>query len=113
MLSIGILVKLPRQIQYSINHLYGNAGGRKNYSAHSCSSIAERSSSVNEELTCPFTTVDIEDAGCSSKCVEIDHRKKCFDHLRKGKVDIIKTDTFIVTRPSKYVLLSRSMGHIV
>ena len=55
--------KNHKKFEYSINHLYGNAGSSKNYSAHSCSSIADRSVSIHEELTCPFNDFDIEDLG--------------------------------------------------
>lgn len=52
-----------KKFLYSIDHLYGQAGGRKNYSAHSCSSVADRSSSPHEQLVCPFVALDIEDLG--------------------------------------------------
>jgi DNA primase large subunit len=38
--------------------LYGKAGGRKNYSAHSCTSILGRGSSPREQLICPFAESD-------------------------------------------------------
>jgi len=46
---------------FSISHLYGEAGGRKNYSAHGCSSILSRSSSPREQLVCPFAVDDESD----------------------------------------------------
>ncbi len=36
-------------------------GGRKNYSAHGCSSILKRCISPNEQLTCPFEVSDDKD----------------------------------------------------
>jgi hypothetical protein len=45
----------------SISHLYGQAGGRKNYSAHSCTSILARSASPREQLVCPFAEADETD----------------------------------------------------
>ena len=85
-----------KKFEYSINHLYGNAGGRKNYSAHSCAAIAERRSSVNEELTCPYIG-DIEDAAT-------DPTQKCLEHLRKSN-EGIKTNCSI-RKPSNYFHLA-------
>ena len=46
-------------MSYSIGHLYGVEGGRKSYSAHSCSSIREAgASSANAQLVCPFAGYD-------------------------------------------------------
>ena len=60
----SIIISLILQVEHfnwiwsSISHLYGRAGGRKNYSAHSCSSILGRGSSPREQLTCPFAESD-------------------------------------------------------
>ena len=46
-------------MRYSIGHLYGVEGGRRVYSAHSCSSIRQRgASSANAGLVCPFAAYD-------------------------------------------------------
>ena len=57
-ISLILQVDNLNWIWSSISHLYGKAGGRKNYSAHSCSSILGRSSSPREQLTCPFAESD-------------------------------------------------------
>ena len=44
---------------FSIAHLYGEAGSRKNYSAHGCQAIMGRSSSPREQLVCPFAVDDV------------------------------------------------------
>ena len=79
-----------RKFDYSLNHLYGQAGGRKDYSAHSCSAIGGRASSVNEELTCAFMN-DIED---------IDPRKQCASTLKSSKLKEIH-------KPSEFYNLSK------
>ena len=82
------------------NHHYTNAGGRKNYSAHTCASIAKRSSSINEELTCPFVCEkeDIED-------LATDPTEKCLENLCKKNVKSIKSKVSIA-KPSHYFCLS-------
>eukprot|EP00095_Tigriopus_kingsejongensis_P008314 snap_masked-scaffold871_size86487-processed-gene-0.13 protein:Tk08314 transcript:snap_masked-scaffold871_size86487-processed-gene-0.13-mRNA-1 annotation:"hypothetical protein DAPPUDRAFT_304374" len=46
--------KDQRKLSYSIKHLYGLVGSRRNYSGHSCSSICQKSvSSPTEVLLCP------------------------------------------------------------
>ena len=51
--------KDSRRLTYSVGHLYGVEGGRKSYSAHSCSSIREAgASSANAQLVCPFAGYD-------------------------------------------------------
>lgn len=93
-----------KKYEYSINHLYGNNGTRKNYSAHSCESIANRSTSINEELVCPFNNHDIEDFGkipgkpiLLERARELrDHRKICTTLLPNG------TKRESITKPSQY-----------
>ena len=82
-----------KKFEYSINHLYGNAGGRKSYSAHNCQSVAKRCSSINDELNCPF--YDIED-------LAQDHRKTCLQTLKSVPLDIS-----FVSNPPQYFHLSR------
>ena len=82
-----------KKFEYSINHLYGNAGNRKSYSAHNCQSIAQRCSNLNDELNCPF--YDIEDS--------VDHRKSCFQSLKKPSSDIS-----LISSPKQYFQLSQS-----
>ena len=55
------VVTCQNHIIFSISHLYGEAGGRKNYSAHSCASIIGRGSSPREQLVCPFAVYDASD----------------------------------------------------
>ena len=50
-----------RRYLYSIRHLYGLEGSRKNYSGHSCSAIQGRDDTIGEQLVCPFESYDIED----------------------------------------------------
>jgi DNA primase large subunit len=51
-----------RRFVYSIAHLYGQEGGRKNYSAHACSTIQKRARTApNEQLVCPFSVMDLHD----------------------------------------------------
>ena len=85
-----------RKFEYSINHLYGNAGSRKVYSAHNCSSIAKRCSNINGELNCPF--YDIED-------LAQDHRKACLQTLKIPSLDIS-----IISNPPQYFQLSRNLS---
>jgi len=93
-----------KKFEYSINHMYGNAGGRKNYSAHTCASIAQRSSSINEELTCPFIgEEDIED-------LAKDPTEKCLEHFRKNNVESVKSMVSIV-KPSHYFRLSAAVDN--
>ncbi len=50
-----------RRYVYSIGHLYGLEGSRRNYSAHSCAAIRSMGeSSPSVQIACPFTTFDEE-----------------------------------------------------
>lgn len=44
-----------RRYIYSIEHLYGKQGSRKNYKAHSCDTLQFYRNSPNYDGTCPFT----------------------------------------------------------
>ncbi|XP_042855776.1 DNA primase large subunit-like [Penaeus japonicus] len=46
---------------YSIKHLYGLEGGRKNYASHSCSSLQACHPQPTEIRGCPFTSTDAEE----------------------------------------------------
>ena len=109
-----------KKFEYSINHLYGNAGGSKNYSAHGCESISQRISSIREELTCPFHEPDIEDLGNVLEVQRIFRekaqvtnilqslkngaRQACSRYLieRYGK---FKNESVDINKPSQYVRL--------
>ena len=86
-----------RKFEYSINHLYGNAGSGTVYSAHNCSSIAKRCSNINDELNCPL--YDIED-------LTQDHRKACLQTLKIPLLDIE-----MISNPPQYFKLSRTLCH--
>ena len=109
-----------KKFEYSINHLYGNAGGAKNYSAHGCESISQRNSSIREELTCPFHEPDIEDLGNVLEAQRVFRektqvtnilqslnngaRQACSTYLveRYGK---FKNENVEINKPSQYVRL--------
>lgn len=114
-----------KKFEYSIKHMYGNAGGKKSYSAHSCLSIANRSTSINEELVCPFADNDIEDLGrilakqpncdnditgqvLSKVKILSDDRKVCSSYLslKSGTTDVQP----MITKPSQYFGLSLQMS---
>ena len=89
---------------YSIHHLYGQAGGGKNYSAHGCKAIADRASSINEELTCPFSSdrsnnLDIEDL--------LDPRKKCLNHLASSQANLPNLKPIAISKPSHFYFYSK------
>ena len=94
-----------RKFEYSINHLYGNAGSRKNYSAHSCAAIAERSSSVNEELTCPFIDADIEDLEPTKQCcnhLQMTYNKHVSKSSSQSVVALSSKVSSMIVKPSHY-----------
>ena len=83
-----------RKYEYSVRHLYGEEGARKNYSSHSCRSVMGRRSSPSEVLTCPFLEKMINQAVIE----EIDHTElacealsRCKDYFREkgGKEDAL------------------------
>ena len=110
--------KNHKKFEYSINHLYGNVGSSKNYSAHSCSTIANRSVSIHEELTCPFNDFDIEDLGTLlSTELTSDKVKKvtatqikggpvqactCYLQEKKGLIQDISS-SIDISKPSEYM----------
>ena len=76
-----------KKFGYSLDHLYGLTGGRKNYSAHSCVSIQDRSFSPTEQLTCPFVTRDIDDLTgivCASLKDNTKHLDNILDLAKNG-----------------------------
>ncbi len=109
-----------KKFEYSIRHLYGNIGGCKDYSAHSCSSILNRSCAPHEELGCTFAVADIEDlvasGGYDKKVIQSvasfdDHRKTCALHLSLTAGPVSSntcSSTFdLVTKPSQYFQFHR------
>ena len=106
-----------KKFDYSIRHLYGTVGGGKNYSAHSCNSIADRSTSVNDELTCPFHDLDIEDLGqllsqeFKANEVQVSNILKynshpttaCSKYLQEKK-NLKEISAVEITKPSQYYM---------
>lgn len=110
-------------IQYSLRHMYGMEGAKKDYTAHSCAQLQRKD-------CCPFTSkairmdpilqqsetlsaVDIEDIGqlcedgryiAACKCYMVQSSKiaPLQDKLDDTKADGVETSAVQFTKPSQY-----------
>lgn len=97
-----------KKLVYSIRHLYGLVGGRKNYSAHSCAAICRQSlSSPSEVLLCPFLESAQNTLGEESGTVRIiEANRQCQNHLRAKLDTPLNLEDLSFSKPSKYYAIA-------
>ncbi|XP_063598168.1 uncharacterized protein LOC134774710 [Penaeus indicus] len=70
---------------YSVKHLYGLEGGRKNYASHSCPSLQACHPQPTEVRGCPFTSTSAEEVSTLIKKF-VPHSKNILDNVMKEVV---------------------------
>ncbi|XP_059099029.1 uncharacterized protein LOC131893103 [Tigriopus californicus] len=97
-----------KKLMYSIRHLYGLVGGRKNYSAHSCAAICRQSlSSPSEMLLCPFLeSAQKVDGEQSGSVWIVEANRQCQQHLAAKLITSLGLEDISFTKPSKYYAIA-------